>query len=78
MWKYECKRVIVDRFSMFSDVIWFDKVVVSLVEEEFGEEKVFVVDCGVDVYFVDFLRDVLEVIGKLLRCLKFFKRWCLR
>lgn len=64
MWKYECKRVIVDRFIVFDDVIWFDKVLVNLVEEEFGEEKKFLVDCGVDVYFVDFLRDVFEVIGE--------------
>jgi hypothetical protein len=60
---------------MSSDVTWFDKAVVSLVEEEFGEEKAPVVDCGVDAYFVDFLRDAPEATGKLLRCLKFSKRW---
>lgn len=50
---------------MSSDVTWFDKAVVSLVEEEFGEEKTPVVDCGVDAYFVDFLRDAPEATGKL-------------
>ncbi|GAB1299283.1 Dynein axonemal heavy chain 5 [Apodemus speciosus] len=64
LWKHECKRVIADRFSMSSDVTWFDKAVVSLVEEEFGEEKIPVVDCGVDAYFVDFLRDAPEATGE--------------
>ncbi|EDL82632.1 dynein, axonemal, heavy chain 5 [Rattus norvegicus] len=64
LWKHECKRVIADRFSMSSDVTWFDKAVVSLVEEEFGEEKTPVVDCGVDAYFVDFLRDAPEATGE--------------
>ncbi|EDL08892.1 dynein, axonemal, heavy chain 5, isoform CRA_b [Mus musculus] len=64
LWKHECKRVIADRFSMSSDVTWFDKAVVSLVEEEFGEEKAPVVDCGVDAYFVDFLRDAPEATGE--------------
>lgn len=51
---------------MSSDVTWFDKALVGLVEEEFGEEKKLLVDCGTDTYFVDFLRDAPEATGKLL------------
>lgn len=40
-------------------------LIFCLVEEEFGEEKTPVVDCGVDAYFVDFLRDAPEATGKL-------------
>lgn len=58
--------MIADRFTVPNDVIWFDKALVSLVEEEFGEEKKLLVDCGTDAYFVDFLRDVPEATGKLL------------
>uniref|UniRef100_A0A8I3P5W4 Dynein axonemal heavy chain 5 n=1 Tax=Canis lupus familiaris TaxID=9615 RepID=A0A8I3P5W4_CANLF len=64
LWKHECKRVIADRFTVPNDVIWFDKALVSLVEEEFGEEKKLLVDCGTDAYFVDFLRDVPEATGE--------------
>uniref|UniRef100_A0A8C6QFD6 Dynein, axonemal, heavy chain 5 n=1 Tax=Nannospalax galili TaxID=1026970 RepID=A0A8C6QFD6_NANGA len=63
LWKHECKRVIADRFTMSDDVTWFDKALVSLVEEEFGEEKKLV-ECGVDAYFVDFLRDAPEATGE--------------
>lgn len=64
---------------MSSDVTWFDKALVSLVKEEFDEEKTLVVDCGVDAYFVDFLRDAPEATGKLLRkSLKFPKRCSLK
>ncbi|XP_073933825.1 dynein axonemal heavy chain 5 isoform X2 [Castor canadensis] len=64
LWKHECKRVIADRFIVSEDVTWFDKALVSLVEEEFGEEKKFLVDCGIDSYFVDFLRDAPEATGE--------------
>ncbi|XP_041488031.1 dynein heavy chain 5, axonemal [Microtus oregoni] len=64
LWKHECKRVIADRFTTSGDVMWFDKALVSLVEEEFGGEKTPVVDCGVDAYFVDFLRDAPEATGE--------------
>ncbi|XP_078222058.1 dynein axonemal heavy chain 5 isoform X3 [Callithrix jacchus] len=64
LWKHECKRVIADRFTVSSDVTWFDKALVSLVEEEFGEEKKLLVDCGIDTYFVDFLRDAPEAAGE--------------
>ena len=67
LWKHECKRVIADRFTASDDVTWFDKTLVSLVEEEFGEEKKLLVDCGTDTYFVDFLRDAPEATGKLLK-----------
>lgn len=73
-WKHECKRVIADRFTVSDDVTWFDKALVSLVEEAFGEEKKLSVDCGIDAYFVDFLRDAPEPTGKLLKQnLKFLK-----
>ena len=65
LWKHECKRVIADRFTASDDVTWFDKALVSLVEEEFGEEKKLLVDCGSDIYFVDFLRDAPEATGEL-------------
>lgn len=55
--------MIADRFTTSGDVMWFDKALVSLVEEEFGGEKTPVVDCGVDAYFVDFLRDAPEATG---------------
>nr|XP_044988409.1 dynein axonemal heavy chain 5 [Jaculus jaculus] len=64
LWKHECKRVIADRFIVSEDVTWFDKALVRLVEEELGEEKTPVVDCGVDAYFVDFLRDAPEAPGE--------------
>ncbi|XP_019501740.1 PREDICTED: dynein heavy chain 5, axonemal [Hipposideros armiger] len=64
LWKHECKRVIADRFTVSDDVTWFDKALVSLVEEEFGDEKKPLVDCGVDAYFVDFLRDAPEATGE--------------
>ncbi|XP_069898297.1 dynein axonemal heavy chain 5 [Dipodomys merriami] len=64
LWKHECKRVIVDRFTVSADVAWFDKALANLVEEEFGEEKKLVVDCGIDSYFVDFLRDAPEATGE--------------
>lgn len=65
LWKHECKRVIADRFTVSDDVTWFDKTLVSLVEKEFGEEKKLLVDCGIDAFFVDFLRDAPEATGKL-------------
>ncbi|XP_006736116.1 LOW QUALITY PROTEIN: dynein heavy chain 5, axonemal-like [Leptonychotes weddellii] len=64
LWKHECKRVIADRFTVSSDVTWFDKALVGLVEKEFGEEKKLLVDCGTDAYFVDFLRDAPEATGE--------------
>ncbi|XP_040833581.1 dynein heavy chain 5, axonemal [Ochotona curzoniae] len=64
LWKHECKRVIADRFTVSEDVAWFDKALANLVEEEFGEEKKAAVDCGVDAYFVDFLRDAPEATGE--------------
>lgn len=59
--------MIADRFTVSDDVTWFDTALISLVEEEFGEEKKPLVDCGVDAYFVDFLRDAPETTGKLLK-----------
>ncbi|XP_049624319.1 dynein axonemal heavy chain 5 [Suncus etruscus] len=64
LWKHECKRVIADRFTVPDDVTWFDKTLVRLVEEELGEEKKPLVDCGVDAYFVDFLREAPEATGE--------------
>nr|XP_020755973.1 dynein heavy chain 5, axonemal-like [Odocoileus virginianus texanus] len=64
LWKHECKRVIADRFTASDDVTWFDRTLVSLVEEEFGEEKKLLVDCGIETYFVDFLRDAPEATGE--------------
>nr|XP_054361159.1 dynein axonemal heavy chain 5 [Mirounga angustirostris] len=64
LWKHECKRVIADRFTVSTDVTWFDKALVGLVEKEFGEEKKLLVDCGTDAYFVDFLRDAPEATGE--------------
>ncbi|XP_059863189.1 dynein axonemal heavy chain 5 [Delphinus delphis] len=64
LWKHECKRVIADRFTVSDDVTWFDMTLVTLVEEEFGEEKKLLVNCGIDTYFVDFLRDAPEATGE--------------
>lgn len=63
LWKHECKRVIADRFTKPEDVEWFDQTLVKLVEEELGEKHKNIVDCGVDRYFVDFLRDAPEATG---------------
>uniref|UniRef100_A0A3Q3KDZ6 AAA+ ATPase domain-containing protein n=1 Tax=Monopterus albus TaxID=43700 RepID=A0A3Q3KDZ6_MONAL len=64
LWKHECKRVIADRFTMLEDVEWFDQTLARLVEEELGEEHKNTVDCGVNRYFVDFLRDAPEGTGE--------------
>ncbi|XP_069469880.1 dynein axonemal heavy chain 5 [Ambystoma mexicanum] len=64
LWKHECKRVIADRFTTSEDVDWFDKCLVKVVVENFGEGKKNLVDCGVDAYFVDFLRDAPEATGE--------------
>ncbi|XP_034031153.1 dynein heavy chain 5, axonemal [Thalassophryne amazonica] len=64
LWKHECKRVIADRFTMPEDIEWFDKALAKLVEEELGKERKNMVDCGVDAYFVDFLRDAPEATGE--------------
>lgn len=55
--------MIADRFTMLEDVEWFDQSLAKLVEEEFGEEYMNMVDIGVDRYFVDFLRDAPEATG---------------
>ncbi len=44
---------------MPEDVEWFDQTLAKLVEEEHKDT----VDCGVDRYFVDFLRDAPEATG---------------
>ena len=64
LWKHECKRVIADRFTSPEDVSWFDDMLARLVEEALGEAERACVDCGVDAYFVDFLRDAPEATGK--------------
>ncbi|XP_041963780.1 LOW QUALITY PROTEIN: dynein heavy chain 5, axonemal [Alosa sapidissima] len=64
LWKHECKRVIADRFTSQDDVSWFDDTLARLVEEELGEAERAYVDCGVDAYFVDFLRDAPEATGE--------------
>ncbi|KAM6224385.1 dynein axonemal heavy chain 5 [Rhynchocyon petersi] len=64
LWKHECKRVIADRFTAPEDVNWFDNALIRLVEEEFGDEGKISVDCGIDAYFVDFLRDAPEATGE--------------
>ncbi|KAM8735049.1 dynein axonemal heavy chain 5 [Acanthopagrus schlegelii] len=64
LWKHECKRVIADRFTMPEDVEWFDQALVKLVEVELSEEHKKIIDCGLDSYFVDFLRDAPEATGE--------------
>ncbi|KAM9310817.1 dynein axonemal heavy chain 5 [Pholidichthys leucotaenia] len=64
LWKHECKRVIADRFTTPEDVEWLDKALAKLVEEDLGEEHKNMVDCGVNRYFVDFLRDAPEATGE--------------
>ena len=63
LWKHECKRVIADRFTMPEDVEWFDQALVKLVEVELSEEHKKIIDCGLDSFFVDFLRDAPEATG---------------
>ncbi|XP_059194328.1 dynein axonemal heavy chain 5 [Centropristis striata] len=64
LWKHECSRVIADRFTMPEDVEWFDQALAKLVEEELVEERKNMSDCGLDRYFVDFLRDAPEATGE--------------
>uniref|UniRef100_A0A3Q3BB94 Dynein, axonemal, heavy chain 5 n=1 Tax=Kryptolebias marmoratus TaxID=37003 RepID=A0A3Q3BB94_KRYMA len=64
LWKHECKRVIADRFTMPEDVKWFDQALAKLVQEELGEEHMKTVDFGVEIFFVDFLRDAPEATGE--------------
>ena len=54
LWKHECTRVIVDRFTNAEDKEWFDKCVFRVVEEELGKEAREKVP--EEPYFVDFLR----------------------
>lgn len=63
LWKHECKRVIADRFTLPEDVEWFDQSIAKLVGEKLGEENQKIVACGLDRYFVDFLRDAPEDTG---------------
>lgn len=55
--------MIADRFTMPEDVEWFDDALAKLVEEELGEKHKNIIACGVDRYFVDFLRDAPEATG---------------
>lgn len=71
--------MIADRFTMPEDVEWFDQALVNLVEGELGEEHKDIVDCGLDRYFVDFLRDAPEATGTdqpRRRCSGTFKQSC--
>lgn len=55
--------MIADRFTMSEDVEWFDQSIAKLVGEKLGEKNQKIVDCGLDRYFVDFLRDAPEDTG---------------
>lgn len=48
---------------MPEDVEWFDQSIAKLVGEKLGEKNQKIVDCGLDRYFVDFLRDAPEDTG---------------
>lgn len=48
---------------MPEDVEWFDQSIEKLVGEKLGEENQEIVACGLDRYFVDFLRDAPEDTG---------------
>lgn len=38
LWKHECTRVFSDRFTLQTDKDWFDKTLLSVVEETLGPE----------------------------------------
>ncbi|EDV25010.1 uncharacterized protein TRIADDRAFT_56504 [Trichoplax adhaerens] len=61
LWKHECLRVIADRFVSKSDVDWFQRALNTVVENDFGESYLNLVN--EEHYFVDFLRDAPEVTG---------------
>lgn len=61
LWKHECTRVIADRFTEFSDRLWFDEKMHTVAAaklvaefEHYPEEETF---------FVDFLREPPEATG---------------
>lgn len=56
LWKHECTRVFSDRFTLQADKDWFDKELVTVVEEMFG--KSYVAMLGEAPAFVDFMRYV--------------------
>lgn len=38
LWKHECTRVFSDRFTLQTDKDWFDKTLLTVVEEVLGPE----------------------------------------
>ena len=54
LWKNEAARVIADRFTNPEDLVWFNRNVSNLVEEDLGED--YVQHVAEDNYFVSFLR----------------------
>ncbi|XP_068050765.1 dynein axonemal heavy chain 5-like isoform X2 [Anomalospiza imberbis] len=61
LFQHECRRVIADRFISQSDKDWFEDMMRKIVSEEHGQEMFG--DKCMELYFVDFLRDVPETAG---------------
>ncbi|KAL2308160.1 hypothetical protein Nmel_001164 [Mimus melanotis] len=61
LFQHECRRVIADRFISQSDKDWFEDTMRKIVSEEHGQ-NLFGDKCT-ELYFVDFLRDILEIAG---------------
>ncbi|OWK63012.1 Dynein heavy chain 5, axonemal [Lonchura striata] len=61
LFQHECRRVIADKFINQSDKDWFEDMMRKIVSEEHGQDM-FGDEC-MELYFVDFLRDVPETAG---------------
>ncbi|XP_050507714.1 dynein axonemal heavy chain 5 [Diabrotica virgifera virgifera] len=62
LWKHECTRVFSDRFTIQEDKDWFNEELLSLVQENLGEE--LRIKTEPNPVFVDFMRDAPEPTGE--------------
>ncbi|GJQ67798.1 hypothetical protein Trydic_g16579 [Trypoxylus dichotomus] len=61
LWKHECTRVFADRFTLIEDKLWFNEMLLQLVEDEMGAEIRSKTEPT--PVFVDFMRDAPEPTG---------------
>nr|XP_034839773.1 dynein heavy chain 5, axonemal [Maniola hyperantus] len=62
LWKHECSRVFLDRFTHQTDKDWFNSALYSITEELLGPEYKKMMES--DPVFVDFMRDAPEPTGE--------------
>ncbi|XP_055341393.1 dynein axonemal heavy chain 8-like isoform X2 [Paramacrobiotus metropolitanus] len=63
LWKFECTRVIADRFITQEDKTWFEQKLVSIAQTKLGD-RISNFLAGYQPYFVNFLRDAPEPTGE--------------